>query len=138
LNYVLDACALIAYLAEEKGRGYEAVNELFIRMDENDISLYISVFNLVEVYYDFIKKHRSVEQADEIMLQVDELPLTVIETVSRAVYRETARLKGFYRISLADAVACATAKSLTATLVTKDYEIKAVEQGEYLSVLWIC
>jgi predicted nucleic acid-binding protein len=138
LNYVLDACALIAYLAEEEGRGYEAVNELFIRMEEDDISLYISVFNLIEVYYDFIKKYRSVERADEIMRQVDELPIEIIETISSAVYRETARLKGFYRISLADAIACATAKSLMAVVVTKDNEIRAVEQGEYLSVLWIC
>jgi predicted nucleic acid-binding protein len=138
LNYVLDACALIAYLAEEKGRGYEAVNELFTRMEEDDISLYISVFNLIEVYYDFIRKYKSVERADEIMRQVDELPIGIIETVSHAVYRETARLKGFYRISLADAIACATAKSLAAAIVTKDREIRAVEQGENLSVLWIC
>jgi hypothetical protein len=34
--------------------------------------------------------------------------------------------------------ACATAKSLTATVVTKDSEIRAVEQGENFSVLWIC
>jgi predicted nucleic acid-binding protein len=138
LNYVLDACALIAYLAEEKGKGYEAVDELFTRMEEDNISLYMSVFNLVEVYYDFIKKYRAVEQADEIMRQVDELPVEIIGTVSRAVYRETARLKGFYRISLADAVVCATAESLMATIVTKDREIRAVEQAENLSVLWIC
>jgi hypothetical protein len=31
----------------------------------------------------------------------------------------------------------ATAKSLAATVVTKDHEIRAVEQGENLSVLWI-
>jgi predicted nucleic acid-binding protein len=138
LNYVLDACALIAYLAEEKGRGYEAVNELFALMEEDDIGLYMSVFNLVEVYYNFVRKYRSVEKADEIMRQVEELPIEIIETVSHAVYRETARLKGFYRISLADAIACATAKSLAATVVTKDSEIKAVEKAENLSVLWIC
>jgi predicted nucleic acid-binding protein len=128
----------MAYLAEEKERGYEAVNELFARMEEDDISLYMSVFNLIEVYYDFIRKYRSVEQADEIMRQVEELPIEIIETVSRTVYQETARLKGFYRISLADAIACATAKSLAATIVTKDSEIRSVEQAENLSVLWIC
>jgi predicted nucleic acid-binding protein len=138
LNYVLDACALIAYLAEEKGKGYEAVNELFTRMEEDDISFYMSVFNLIEVYYDFIRKYKSVEWADEIMQQVDDLPIEIIGTVSHTVYRETARLKGFYRISLADAIACATAKSLAAAVVTKDHEIRAVEQGENLSVLWIC
>jgi predicted nucleic acid-binding protein len=47
-------------------------------------------------------------------------------------------LKGFYRISLADAIACATAKTLGAAVITKDGEIRAVEQAENLSVLWIC
>jgi predicted nucleic acid-binding protein len=138
LNYVLDACALIAYLAEEKGKGYEAVNEVFTRIEEDDITLYMSVFNLIEVYYDCIKKYGAVEQADEIMRDIDELPIEIIKTVSHTVYRETARLKGFYRISLADAVACATAKSLGAIVITKDREIRAVEQAENLSVLWIC
>jgi predicted nucleic acid-binding protein len=136
LNYVLDACALIAFLNKES----EAikVKSLFERTNTEDISIFISVFNLIEVYYDFIKKHGEVEQADEIMRDIDELPIEIIKTVSHAVYRETARLKGFYRISLADAVACATAKSLGATLITKDGEIRAVEQAENLSVLWIC
>jgi predicted nucleic acid-binding protein len=135
LNYVFDACALIAFLNKEP----EAVKvkSLLERTGTEDISIYMSVFNLVEVYYGFIRKYGSVERADEIMQQVDDLPIEIIETVSPAVYRETARLKGFYRISLADAIACATAKSLAATLVTKDSEIKAVEQGENLSVLWI-
>jgi predicted nucleic acid-binding protein len=135
LNYVLDACALIAYLNKEP-EGIK-VKSLFEHSDTEDISIFMSVFNLIEVYYDFIKKYRMVEQADEIMRQVNELPIEIIETVSHAVYRETARLKGFYHISLADAVACASAKSLGAAIVTKDGEIRAVEQGENLSVLWI-
>jgi predicted nucleic acid-binding protein len=78
-----------------------------------------------------------VERADEILRQIDELPIEIIETVSRVIYRETARLKGFYRISLADAAACAAAKSLGAVFVTKDHEIRAVERVEDLSILWI-
>jgi predicted nucleic acid-binding protein len=135
LNYILDACALIAFLNKEPD-GVK-VKSLFEHTDTEDISIFMSVFNLIEVYYDFIKKYKVVERADEIMRQVNELPIEIIETVSHAVYRETARLKGFYHIALADAVACATAKSLAATIVTKDGEIRAVEQAENLSVLWI-
>jgi len=36
-----------------------------------------------------------------------------------------------------DAFLCATAKSLTATIITKDDEIKPVEEKEPLPVLWI-
>jgi PIN domain nuclease of toxin-antitoxin system len=37
LSYLLDACALIAYLSEEKGKGYEAVNELLNRAKDGEI-----------------------------------------------------------------------------------------------------
>jgi hypothetical protein len=40
-------------------------------------------------------------------------------------------------MSLADTFLCATAQSLSATIVTKDSEIEAAEQPEGLSVLWI-
>ena len=60
MNYVLDACALIAYLAEENGKGYEVVDELFTRIEEDNISLYMSFFNLIEVYYNFIRKYKTV------------------------------------------------------------------------------
>jgi len=96
LIYVLDACALIAFLAEEIGEGYEAVDALPVS-----------------------------------------LPIETITTISDTVYHETARYKARYSISLADAFLCATAKSLSATIVTKDGEIKPVEQAENLSVLWI-
>jgi len=40
-------------------------------------------------------------------------------------------------MSLADAFLCATAKSLSAVIVTKDKEIKPAEKDGHLSVLWI-
>jgi predicted nucleic acid-binding protein len=89
------------------------------------------------VYYGFIQKYGTVEAADEIMRNVNGLPIEVITTISNAMYHETARYKAGYSISLADAFLCATAKSLSATIVTKDGEIKPVEQAENLSVFWI-
>jgi predicted nucleic acid-binding protein len=137
VKYVLDACALIAFLDVETGEGLEAMDDLFDRVAREDISLHISIVNMAEVYYNFIKKCGTVEAADEIMRRVDYLPIEVIKTVSDAVYREASRLKGAYKMSLADAFACATAKSLAATLVTKDSEIRSAEQREKLSVFWI-
>jgi predicted nucleic acid-binding protein len=137
VKYVLDACALIAFLAGEIGEGYEAVRALLARADTEGIAIRISIVNLAEVYYNFIRKCGTMEAADEIMRHVDELPIEVISTVSNAVYREASRLKAVYKMSLADAFACATAIDLDATLVTKDGEIEAVEKCEKLSVLWI-
>jgi predicted nucleic acid-binding protein len=137
LIYVLDACALIAFLAEEIGEGYEAVDALLVRTETEDMTICISIINLVEVYYGFIQKYGTVEAADEIMRNVSSLPIETITTISDTVYHETARYKAKYSISLADAFLCATAKSLSAAIVTKDGEIKPVEQAENLSVLWI-
>jgi predicted nucleic acid-binding protein len=64
LNYVLDACALIAYLTNEPES--IKIKSLFERTDTEDISIFISVFNLIEVYYDFIRKYRAVEQAENL------------------------------------------------------------------------
>jgi hypothetical protein len=40
-------------------------------------------------------------------------------------------------MSLADAFLCGTAKSLSATIVTKDGEIAVPEEDENLPVIWI-
>jgi predicted nucleic acid-binding protein len=128
---------LIAFLAEEIGEGYEAVDALLVSTETEDMVICISIVNLVEVYYGFIQKYGTVEAADEIMRNVDDLPIEIITTISNAAYHETARYKARYSISLADAFLCATAKSLSATIVTKDGEIESVEQAENLSVLWI-
>jgi predicted nucleic acid-binding protein len=137
MNYVLDACALLAYLKQEP----EAVKvkELLDKADTEpgETVLYISIINLVEVYYGFIQE-KGMDEADRLMQQVDALPFNTIDTITDTVYRAASRFKALYSVSLADSFACATAKSLAATLVTKDSEIKAVEQGENLSVLWIC
>ncbi|MDR3283861.1 MAG: type II toxin-antitoxin system VapC family toxin [Treponema sp.] len=137
MTCVLDACALTAFLDRERGEGFEAVRDLFNRADAEGITIRMSIVNLIEVYYGCIRKYKSVEAADEIMRQVNELPIEVIKTVSDAVYRETARFKTRYSMSLADAFLCATAKNLAATLVTKDGEIRPAEQREKLSVFWI-
>jgi predicted nucleic acid-binding protein len=91
---------------------------------------------LVEVFYHFIRDNGE-EEVVEIMRELDDLPLGVIDTISPDVYRDAARLKTRYSIALGDVFLCATAKSFSATVVTKDHEIEAVEQSENLSVLWI-
>jgi predicted nucleic acid-binding protein len=134
--YLLDACALIAFLAEEMGKGFEAVDALFDRAITEKITIYISIVNLVEVFYHFIRANGE-EKALEIMREMDSFPVVVLDTISRDVYRDAARLKTRYSMSLGDVFLCATAKSLSATVVTKDHEIEVAEQPENLSVLWI-
>jgi predicted nucleic acid-binding protein len=134
--YVLDACALIAYLNEEKGEGFEVVDELFNRAETGEITLYMSIINLVEVYYGYIGDV-GMTTANEIMRPVSDFPMSLISTITDSIYREAARYKGVYPMSLADAFLCATAKTFGATVITKDAEIAGPEEEENLPVLWI-
>ena len=136
MTYILDACAMIALLNEEVGRGYETVSDLLASTANGETALCMSVVNLVEVYYRYIQL-KGYETADKIMESVKNLPVSFIREISDEVYFGTARCKSRYSMSLADAFLCATAKSLDAVIVTKDKEIKPAEEAESLSVLWI-
>ena len=134
--YLLDACALLAFLNNEFGRGYEKVKDLFDRAVKGEITLCMSLVNLVEVYYRIIQI-KGLETADAAMEPVKSLPIKFISDISDEIYFETARCKARYPMSLADAFLCGTAKSIAATIVTRDPEIKLAEKSEALSVLWI-
>jgi predicted nucleic acid-binding protein len=134
--YLLDACALLALLNQEFGKGYEKIKELFDSAVTGEVALCMSLVNLVEVYYRFIQI-TDVQTAAAVMEPVKSLPIRFISDISDEIYFETARYKAHYPMSLADAFLCGTAKSIAATIVTRDPEIKLVEKAESLPVLWI-
>jgi PIN domain nuclease of toxin-antitoxin system len=136
MTYILDACALIAFLNEERGKGYESVRDLLGRANREEISLYMSLVNLVEVHYRYVQL-KGTETADIIMKSVRTLPIRFISDITDEIYFKTAHYKARYPISLGDAFLCGTAKSLAAVIVTKDKEIKYAEEKESLSVQWI-
>jgi len=127
--YVLDACAMIALLNGEEGA--DAVNNLFQQAVKGEIELYMSVINLLEVYYGFIGDI-GIAKTQEIMKAVDETPLAVISTISERAYHEAARIKGTHRrLSLADSVGIATAAELDGIFVTSDHhELEAIAAKE--------
>ena len=63
-NYILDACALLAFYAEEKGA--DVVSGLLGREEQKEISLSINAVNLIEVYYDRIRVEGN-DRADTII-----------------------------------------------------------------------
>ena len=132
--YLLDACAVIAFINSEP-EGF-LVKEILDRTETDEIKIYMSIINLVEVYYNLIRAD-GLDIADEIMRELKNLPITVISTVDEKVYREAARFKACYSMSFADVFLCATAKSLAATIITKDEEIRPVEEKEKISIYWI-
>ena len=135
MNYLLDACALFALIAGEQGE--DIVNDLLERAENNETSVFMCRINLLEIYYNHIRD-LGIDRADEIIDSVYASPIQIIEEIDELTFREAAILKAGYRISLADSIALANAKTLDLTIVTSDHhELDIVEQNEPIQFLWI-
>ena len=89
------------------------------------------------MYYGFISDI-GLKETQDIIKIIDDIPLSIIETISQQVYHEAARIKGTYhRISLADAVGVATAVERGGVFVTSDHhELESVASKEMLNFFW--
>ncbi|MDR3119811.1 MAG: PIN domain-containing protein [Clostridiales bacterium] len=134
-SYVLDACALIALVKEE--RGAEIVADLYEEARTSNASLLINIVNLVEVYYGF-RRERGSDYADAILQSVEDSIVEIVG-ISRAVVRATGRIKSEYKhISLADSIALAEASVRGGVLVTSDHhELDAIDNAGEVEFLWI-
>jgi predicted nucleic acid-binding protein len=134
LIYVLDACALIAFLDNEDGA--DKVNTLIKRGNDGEIILYMSSINVFEVYYDRLKRDRVL--AHDFRSTFSALSIQVLHIEETPLFAEAGRLKAAYRkISTADALGLATASCLDAIFVTSDHhELDAIDQKEAIEFLW--
>jgi predicted nucleic acid-binding protein len=124
MNYILDACALIAVLKREQG--WEKVYTLIMRANAGDIRLYMHIVTVLEVYYS-IRREQGPEAAQNILDIVDNSAIQITDDISKPFFREAGRLKASYRMSLADTFVCAAASRLFATVVTADGEMRPIE-----------
>jgi predicted nucleic acid-binding protein len=134
MDYVFDACAVIALLNDEDGA--DTVAGLVKQAENGAAHLFMSGVQAAEVYYDriYIKGR---EYAETVLEGLYNSPIIILHEISREMIREAGRFKTSYSMSLADAFLCATAKNLDAVIVTKDKEIKSAEEDGSLSVLWL-
>jgi len=134
-DYLLDACAVLAFFKLEDG--WEVVMDLFGQARRGEASLSISVVNLVEVYYDLIREYGPA-RTDEVFKRVGELPVAIIGTIPLEAAQEAARLKAGAGMSLADTFLVATALHTGATLVTCGHdELEPVEARGRVPFLWL-
>lgn len=135
LGYVLDACALIAFLNDEEGA--DRVEEMLEEAVRDFRKVVIHEINLLEIYYG-VFRHAGESIADETYARISSLPLQVIRGLRKNVFKEAGRLKATYRISLADSIALAEAKSLQLPLVTCDHhELDILDHNNELTFYWI-
>ena len=138
MNYVLDACAVLAFLDEEAG--CDKVYELFQQAETEQATLYMNIVNVMEVYYKRIRNKGDIG----VKTFTDFLRLSPIHIVSIApditdrMFLEASRFKAQGGMSLADAILLATASCNNAIVVTCDHhELDIIEQTERVPFLWI-
>ncbi|MDR1319051.1 MAG: PIN domain-containing protein [Treponema sp.] len=135
MTFILDACALIAFLNDEEGAAI--VENLLDRSVSGEGTIFMSIVNLLEAYYGELRD-KDIETARIVLDMIQNYSIRIIDTITHGVFHEAARLKSGYKLSLADAIGVATAKDLSGHFVTSDHsELEIIEQQESLSVLWL-
>jgi PIN domain nuclease of toxin-antitoxin system len=132
--YILDACAVIAFLKDETGA--DAVENILFQAQDNLCGVIMNKINLLEVYYGFYYsdgKDYALKQLKNIM----EMPVKFIDILSNATFYEAGRLKANYKISLADSILLAESIVNGFVVVSSDHhEFDIVEQNENIKFLW--
>jgi len=132
--FVLDACALIALVKNEKGASIVA--DVYKNANNGSMKLYMNRINLLEVYYGFYRDNGK-EYALDIMRQV-EASSVLISEFDRDILLEAGRLKATYKFSLADSIVIAQTILLKGSILTSDHhEFDAIEGKENLVFNWI-
>ena len=115
MKFVLDACAIIAYLRDEPGASAVA-----LALEDEGNECFAHSINLCEVFYDF---HRASGLAEAMGALRDIALAGVVERndMNRELWHSAGTLKSVHRwISLADCFAVALSQKLDATLLTSD------------------
>lgn len=131
-HIVLDACALIAFLNDEPGA------EVVTAMLESAPSVEMSAINLLEIAYDAVRRSGDRHSIQELLDVVNQLPVKIHWQMEDQVFRHAAEFKSSFRISLADAIALALAKSLDAPIASSDHhEFDPLEANGTARFIWI-
>jgi len=134
MNHILDACALLAFLNDEEGA--DRIEELLDLSTAGNISISMSIVNLLEVYYGELRD-KGADVAQVVLDVVQHYSIKIIHAISEQAFHEAARLKATYRISIADCIGIATAAELSGQFVSSDHhELDAVAAKEPISIFW--
>ena len=132
--FVLDACALIAILKNEKGA--DIVAATYNKAKTGEAQIIMNRVNLLEVYYGYYRDDGK-KYAEKIMDGVTQSIISIKE-FDKTLFPEAGRLKASYKISLADSIALAQALVTGGNFLTSDHhEFDSVEKHEDIRFYWI-
>ena len=124
MSVVFDTEVLLAFYLGELG-GKEVEKRLAMIL-KGEIKGYLNIVNLTEFYY--ILYRRSPELAEEKERNLRGYGLEIVPVDDEVLWKEAAKMKGEYALSLADAFAVATARVKKAILlVGRDMEFEGID-----------
>ncbi len=130
-KYVLDSYALITYI--EKDKGYIKVIDLLEETALQGTELLMNIVNWGEVYY-IILREQGHDIADEFENNFMSFPVKIIYSDLKLI-RKACYYKAFNELAFADCIAAATSYIYDAPLITKDKELKQLEQE--ITIEWL-
>jgi len=133
--YVLDACAMIAFLQDEPGA--DKVAAILTNAKDGKCKAFINAINLLEVYYEIYRAIGKAKANEEIAM-IKKLPIEINAEITDKIFAEAGRLKATHKISLADSFALAQAITSGGELLTSDHhEFNSIEGIEPIIFHWI-
>jgi PIN domain nuclease of toxin-antitoxin system len=130
-KYVLDSYALLAFLANEKGR--DLVENLFVLAMEKKVQLYMSIVNFGEVIY-IIEREEGLRNAQMALARISKLPVKLVDA-DMYLTLKASHIKANNALSFADAFAASLALEKNASLVTGDKEFGSM--AAKINIIWI-
>lgn len=131
-TYILDACALIAFLRQEKGD--EKLVKLF---KDKQNRFYLHSINLGEVYYDTLRLAGK-KQAQELFADVAKLPVEIVWIMDSSFLELVGKYKTSFPMSYADSFVLALAERENGIVVSTDHgEFDAVEKSGKIAFYWL-
>jgi len=114
VNVVFDTQALLIFYLGEAGAG--RVADLLKQVLDRKISGYMNIVNLAELYYILSRKSKKIAEEKEKSLR--NFGVKMVPVINGVLWKEAAILKTSGSMSLADAFAAATAKTMKCRLIT--------------------
>ena len=134
MQYVFDACAVLAFLNDEENA--DKIEELLNRSAAGEVSISMSIINLLEVYYSELRE-KGAEIAQVALEMVQYYSIHIVNTVSEQAFLEAARMKVAYKMSLGDCIGVATAIELKGQFVSSDHnELEPVAKDNPSLFFW--
>ena len=132
--FILDACALIALLAGEKGA--EKVRDIIQDAIDEKATVKINQINLLEVYYHIINIYDQ-NKANEMLKAIRKFPIEIIIGLEDSAFYEAGRIKSKHKIPLGDSIVVAECIIRKGTLVTSDHsDMEKMETAEEIMINW--